>query len=159
VPDASIIRAMSAPCILVEVDWRFRDAMTHRPDDGGSKHPRNVGKLLSYYTVQQSRRQSSSYSPPWERKFSLRSKEVRKDRKLQEKSERSKEGGKLMIMVMTMHFEVWDKFKMTIHYVTLNFATARRSHSSFTCIKVRTLSSCSEPRQLQYQKCRIHTAL
>jgi hypothetical protein len=23
----------------------------HRPDDGGSKHFRNVGKLLSYYTA------------------------------------------------------------------------------------------------------------
>jgi hypothetical protein len=32
--------------------------MTHRPDDEG----RNVGKLLADYTVQQSRRQSSSSS-------------------------------------------------------------------------------------------------
>jgi hypothetical protein len=32
-----------APCILVEIDRRFRDAfcrarLTHLPDDGGSKH-------------------------------------------------------------------------------------------------------------------------
>jgi hypothetical protein len=46
-----------APCSLVG---------DHRPDDGGSKHLWNVGKLLSDYTVLQPRRQPSSYSPPWE---------------------------------------------------------------------------------------------
>jgi hypothetical protein len=40
--------------------------LTHRPDDGGSKNLWNVGKLLPDYTVQQPRRRSSSYSPPWE---------------------------------------------------------------------------------------------
>jgi hypothetical protein len=34
------------------------------PDDGNSKHPWNVGKLLPDYTAQQPRRQPSSYSPP-----------------------------------------------------------------------------------------------
>jgi hypothetical protein len=43
-----------APCSLV----------THRPDDGGSKHLRNVGKLLPDYMAEQPRRQPSSYSPP-----------------------------------------------------------------------------------------------
>jgi hypothetical protein len=37
-----------------------------RPDDGGSKDLRNVGKLLPDYTALQPRRQPSSYSPPWE---------------------------------------------------------------------------------------------
>jgi hypothetical protein len=50
-----------APCSLVEVS-----SMSHRPDDGGSKDPWNVGKLLPDYTVLQPRRQQSSYSPPWE---------------------------------------------------------------------------------------------
>jgi hypothetical protein len=43
-----------APCRLVEV--------THRPDDGGSKHLRNVCKLLLDYTAQQPRRQSIEMS-------------------------------------------------------------------------------------------------
>jgi hypothetical protein len=37
-------------------------SLSHRPDDGGSKHLRNVGKLLPDYTAQQPRRQSSSDS-------------------------------------------------------------------------------------------------
>jgi hypothetical protein len=37
----------------------------NRPDDGGSKDLRNVGKLLPGYTVLQPRRQPSSYSPLW----------------------------------------------------------------------------------------------
>jgi hypothetical protein len=37
-------------------------AMSNRPDDGGSKHLSNVGKLLPDYTAQQPRRQSSSFS-------------------------------------------------------------------------------------------------
>jgi hypothetical protein len=42
--------------------WRAGD----RPDDGGTKHLWNVGKLLPDYMAQQPRRQPSSYSPPWE---------------------------------------------------------------------------------------------
>jgi hypothetical protein len=44
------------PCSLV-----FR--VMSRPDDGGSNHLWNVGKLD--YTAQQPRGQPSSYSPPW----------------------------------------------------------------------------------------------
>jgi hypothetical protein len=36
-------------------------AVTHRPDDGGSKDLWNVGKLLPYYTALQPRRQPSSF--------------------------------------------------------------------------------------------------
>jgi hypothetical protein len=57
-----------APCSLVEVCQHFRG---HRPDDGGSKDLRNVGKLLPDYTVLQPRRQPSSYSPPWESQILL----------------------------------------------------------------------------------------
>jgi hypothetical protein len=35
--------------------------LTHRPDDGGSKHLWNIGKLLPDYTAQQRRRHPSSY--------------------------------------------------------------------------------------------------
>jgi hypothetical protein len=42
----------------------------YHPDDGGSKHLWNIRKLLPDYTAQHSRRQSSSYSPPWEPKIS-----------------------------------------------------------------------------------------
>jgi hypothetical protein len=42
-----------APCSLVD-----------RPDDGGSNHLGNVGKLLPDYTAQHRRRQSSSFSLP-----------------------------------------------------------------------------------------------
>jgi hypothetical protein len=45
----------------------------NRPDDGGSKYLWNVGKLLPDYTAQKTRKQPSSYSPPWEPKFSLSS--------------------------------------------------------------------------------------
>jgi hypothetical protein len=38
--------------------------LLYRPDDGGSKDFRNVGKLLPDYTALQPRRQPSSYSPP-----------------------------------------------------------------------------------------------
>jgi hypothetical protein len=54
VPAASNIRAMSAHC----------------PDDGGSKHLWNVGKLLPDCKAQHPRRQSSLYSPPWELEIS-----------------------------------------------------------------------------------------
>jgi hypothetical protein len=42
----------------------------HRPDFGDSKHLWNFGKLLPDYTAQHPRRQSSSYSPPWEPEIS-----------------------------------------------------------------------------------------
>jgi hypothetical protein len=42
------------------------------PDDGGSKHPCNVGQFLPDYAAQHTRRGSSSYSPPWEPEISLR---------------------------------------------------------------------------------------
>jgi hypothetical protein len=45
------------PCSHVEFDRRFRSAA---PEDGGSKHLWNVGKLLPDYTAQQPRRQPSS---------------------------------------------------------------------------------------------------
>jgi hypothetical protein len=51
-----------APCSLAEVYQRFGDACclyhqgAHRPDDGGSKHLWNVGKLLPDYTSQVPRR-------------------------------------------------------------------------------------------------------
>jgi hypothetical protein len=38
-------------------------ASSHRPDDGGKKHLRNVGKLLRDYAAQYRRRLSSSNSP------------------------------------------------------------------------------------------------
>jgi hypothetical protein len=50
---------------LVEVYHRCRGTCD-RPDDGGSKHLWNVGKLLPDYTVLQPRRQLSSYLPLWE---------------------------------------------------------------------------------------------
>jgi hypothetical protein len=46
-------------------------AMRNRPNDEGSKYLWNVGKLLPDYTAQQPRRQTSSYSPPWEPEISL----------------------------------------------------------------------------------------
>jgi hypothetical protein len=62
-----------APCSLVEVDWLLRgsfDLHHYRPDDGGSKLLWNVGHLLPDFTVQHPRRQSSSYSLPWEPEIS-----------------------------------------------------------------------------------------
>jgi hypothetical protein len=38
----------------------------YRTDDDGSKHLWNVGPFLPDHTTQHPRRQSSSYSPPWE---------------------------------------------------------------------------------------------
>jgi hypothetical protein len=52
-----------APCSLIEVYQRFRGTYCihhHSPDDGGSKHLRNVGKFLPDYTAQHPRRQPSS---------------------------------------------------------------------------------------------------
>jgi hypothetical protein len=51
-----------APRSLVEV-------YDHGPDDWSSKDLRNCGKLLPDYTELQPKRQSSSYSPPWESKI------------------------------------------------------------------------------------------
>jgi hypothetical protein len=45
---------------LLEIDRRFTGSpFTHRPDDGGSKHLWNVGKLLPDYMAQHPRRQPS----------------------------------------------------------------------------------------------------
>jgi hypothetical protein len=74
-----------APCGLVEIHWHFRGACclnhqcvttliisyAHRPDDGGSKHLWNVGKLLPDYTVLQPRRQPSSYNKKAEKRTHL----------------------------------------------------------------------------------------
>jgi hypothetical protein len=57
------------PCSLAEVYLLASSiirAMSHRPDDGGSKHLWNICKLLSDYTALLLRRQTSQYSPPWE---------------------------------------------------------------------------------------------
>jgi hypothetical protein len=50
-----------APCSLVEVHRRFRGTccLHHRPDDGGRKYLRNVGKFLPDYTALQTRGHSS----------------------------------------------------------------------------------------------------
>jgi hypothetical protein len=45
--------------------------MTYRPDDGGSKDPWNVGKLIPDNTALQPTRQPLSYSPPWEPQIPL----------------------------------------------------------------------------------------
>jgi hypothetical protein len=39
-------------------------------DDGGSKHLWSFGEFIPDYTVQQPKRQPSSYSPPWEPEIS-----------------------------------------------------------------------------------------
>jgi hypothetical protein len=55
-----------APCSLVESNRRFiRAYCLNHQGPGGSRHLRNVGQCLPDYTVQHSRRQSSSYSPLW----------------------------------------------------------------------------------------------
>jgi hypothetical protein len=62
-----------APCSLVQFNQRFRGACYLRyqcDDDGSSKHLGNIAKLLPDYTVQHPRRQSSSYSLPWQREIS-----------------------------------------------------------------------------------------
>jgi hypothetical protein len=52
-----------APCSMVEFYWRFSGTCNlHRLW--------NVCKHLPYYTAQHTRRQSSSYSPPWEPEIS-----------------------------------------------------------------------------------------
>jgi hypothetical protein len=55
------------PCSLVEVKRRFRGTCRlhhYCPDDGGSKHLRNIGKLLPDYMALQPRRHSfSSWNP------------------------------------------------------------------------------------------------
>jgi hypothetical protein len=44
---------------------------TYSPDDGGSKHLWNFGKLVPDYTAQQPKNSHLSYSPPWEPQISL----------------------------------------------------------------------------------------
>jgi hypothetical protein len=61
-----------SPALMEEGDhsicWRTRgqNCFCHRPNDGGSKHLWNIGKLLPDYMVLQPRRQPSSYLPHWE---------------------------------------------------------------------------------------------
>jgi hypothetical protein len=72
-----------APCSLVEVYRHFGGACClHRPDNGDSKHLWNVSKFLPDYTAQQPRRQSSSYSPPWEPEISLTLESVSENTKM-----------------------------------------------------------------------------
>jgi hypothetical protein len=61
-----------APCSLVEIDSSFRGAywFHHQVDVRGSKHLRNVGQVKPDNTAQHPRRQSSSYSSPWETEIS-----------------------------------------------------------------------------------------
>jgi hypothetical protein len=40
----------AAPCSLIEIYRRFR-GVTHRPDDGSSKHLWNISQILWHYTV------------------------------------------------------------------------------------------------------------
>jgi hypothetical protein len=47
--------------------WRW---LSHRPDDGGSKNPRNVCQFVLDYTVQHPTRRSSSYLSPRELEIS-----------------------------------------------------------------------------------------
>jgi hypothetical protein len=62
-----------APCSLVEIYQRDELwAMSHRPDDGGSKVLWNAGKFLPDYTALKPRRQPSSYQPPWGPQILLR---------------------------------------------------------------------------------------
>jgi hypothetical protein len=49
----------------------------NRPEDGGSTDIRNVGKLVPVCTALQSRRQPSSYSPPWEPQVILNKREFK----------------------------------------------------------------------------------
>jgi hypothetical protein len=59
-------------CSLIEIDLHFRGAycLHFQHDDGGSKHLRNIIQFLSDYMAQCPRRQSSSYSLPWEPEMS-----------------------------------------------------------------------------------------
>jgi hypothetical protein len=69
-----------ASCSLVDGYRRFRGSrcfhhqddenIRSSPDDGGSKHLWNVGKLLPDHTAHYPRRQPSSYSPQWEPQIS-----------------------------------------------------------------------------------------
>jgi hypothetical protein len=62
-----------APCSLVEINRRFRSTCFlhhHHPQWWRHKHLWNVGQFLPDYTEQHLRRQSSSYSPPWELEIS-----------------------------------------------------------------------------------------
>jgi hypothetical protein len=63
-----------APCSLVEVYWCFRGAccLDCSPDNGGSKHLWNVGKLLPDYTALQPKWHPSSYPTQWKPEILLR---------------------------------------------------------------------------------------
>jgi hypothetical protein len=56
---------------IIAMGWMIRRWIIHRPDDGGSKHVRNVCQLRDC-TARYPRRLSSSYSPPWESEMSHR---------------------------------------------------------------------------------------
>jgi hypothetical protein len=55
---------ISAQLLRHIVWWKLTDVsevLTYRPDDGGSKYLRNVGKVLLDYMVQQARRQLTNH--------------------------------------------------------------------------------------------------
>jgi hypothetical protein len=58
-----IFQALTATSMKLTAFWDIAPC-SHRPDDGGSKHLRNVDQLLRNYTAQQPRRQSSSANSP-----------------------------------------------------------------------------------------------
>jgi hypothetical protein len=65
------------PQELQKPPWRWlSSAMSHHPDDGGSKDLWNVGNRLPDYTMLQPRRHPSSYSPPWEPQILLKNHHV-----------------------------------------------------------------------------------
>jgi hypothetical protein len=68
-PTTSFIRSHITISTLFSVIcnlWRWLSSWMLCPDDGGSKHLWNVGQFLPDYAAQQPRRQSSSFSLPWE---------------------------------------------------------------------------------------------
>jgi hypothetical protein len=70
-----IVLRYVAPCSPIKFYWRYKGACclhspsSKCPDDGGSKHLWNVGKLSDYMT-QHTVRQSSLYSPTWKSEIS-----------------------------------------------------------------------------------------
>jgi hypothetical protein len=50
---------ISQKTVIFKQEYNYK--LNHRPDDGGSKHLWNVGKLLPDYTAQQPRKQPTSY--------------------------------------------------------------------------------------------------
>jgi hypothetical protein len=58
----AIFRVLTAACVKIAGFWVISPCIlvNVRPEDGGSKYIRNVGKILPDYTAHQPRRQSSS---------------------------------------------------------------------------------------------------